>query len=54
MTSERWPSLPVTEWDDTRDDDMLLDFLESTYAAGAKLLSWDRAALERRTEGAVR
>jgi uncharacterized protein DUF5996 len=25
----------------------LLDFLESTYAAGAKLANWDRAALER-------
>jgi len=26
----------------------LLEFLESTYAAGAKLAKWDRAALERR------
>lgn len=26
---------------------VLLDFLESTYAAGARLLNWDRAALER-------
>jgi hypothetical protein len=26
---------------------MLLDFMESTYAAGAKLANWDRAALER-------
>jgi hypothetical protein len=25
----------------------LLDFLESTYAAAAKLAKWDRAALER-------
>jgi hypothetical protein len=25
----------------------LLDFLESTYAAAAKLAGWDRAALER-------
>jgi hypothetical protein len=25
----------------------LLDFLESTYAAGAKLAKWDRASLER-------
>ena len=27
----------------------LLDFLESTYAAGAKCAKWDRAALERVT-----
>jgi uncharacterized protein DUF5996 len=27
--------------------DALLEFLESTYAAGAKLAQWDRAALER-------
>jgi hypothetical protein len=27
---------------------MLLGFLESTYAAGAKLAAWDRTALERR------
>ena len=26
---------------------MLLDFMESTYAAGAKLAAWDRTALER-------
>jgi len=26
---------------------LLLDFMESTYAAGAKLANWDRAALER-------
>jgi hypothetical protein len=30
-------------------DDLLLDFLESTYAAAADLGQWDRAALERRT-----
>ncbi len=35
-------------------DNMLLDFLESTYEAGAKLLKWDRAALERQSEGVVR
>jgi len=29
-------------------DDMLLQFLESTYAAAAELAHWDRAALERR------
>jgi hypothetical protein len=27
--------------------DLLLDFLESTYAAAADLAKWDRAALER-------
>ena len=27
--------------------EMLLDFLQSTYEAGAKLAGWDRAALER-------
>lgn len=27
--------------------DMLLDFMESTYASGAKLAGWDRVALER-------
>ena len=30
-------------------DDMLLEFLQSTYEAGAKLAQWDRAALERVT-----
>jgi hypothetical protein len=30
-------------------DDALRTFLESTYAAGAKLANWDRAALERPT-----
>ena len=28
-------------------DDMLLDFLQSTYSAAADLAKWDRAALER-------
>ena len=28
-------------------DDVLLEFLHSTYAAGATLAHWDRAALER-------
>lgn len=27
--------------------DALLDFFESTYAAGARLANWDRRALER-------
>jgi hypothetical protein len=31
-----------------RPDDMLLDFLQSTYQAGADLGGWDRVALERR------
>ena len=35
-------------------DDTLLDFLQSTYEAGAKLLNWDRAGLERQSEGPVR
>lgn len=35
-------------------DDALLDFLESTYEAGAKLLNWDRASLERSSPGPVR
>ncbi|MCI0389285.1 MAG: DUF5996 family protein [Acidobacteria bacterium] len=30
-------------------DEMLLEFLQSTYEAGAKLANWDRAALERVT-----
>jgi enamine deaminase RidA (YjgF/YER057c/UK114 family) len=30
-------------------DDLLLDFLQSTYAAAANLANWDRAALERAT-----
>ncbi len=30
---------------------MLLDFLQSTYEAGANLGTWDRAALERRESG---
>jgi len=30
-----------------RPDEMLLDFLQSTYEAAADLLRWDRAALER-------
>ena len=28
-------------------DDALLEFLQSTYEAGADLAGWDRAALER-------
>jgi hypothetical protein len=40
-------------YDDVRNADspeeVLLDFLQSTYEAGAKLASWDRAALERAT-----
>jgi hypothetical protein len=31
----------------TRPDEALLDFLQSTYDAGAELAGWDRAALER-------
>ena len=38
----------------TSPDDTLLDFLESAYEAGAKLLNWDRAALERSSPGPVR
>ena len=30
-----------------RPRELLLDFLESTYAAAANLGNWDRAALER-------
>jgi hypothetical protein len=30
-------------------DDVLLDFLESTYSAAADLAHWDRPALERST-----
>jgi hypothetical protein len=29
---------------------MLLDFLQTTYEAGADLAGWDRQALERRNE----
>jgi hypothetical protein len=28
-------------------DEPLLEFLQSTYEAGARLANWDRAALER-------
>jgi hypothetical protein len=31
-------------------DETLLEFLESTYDAGAKLANWDRAALERNSK----
>ena len=34
-------------------DDTLLEFLQSTYEAGAKLLKWDRASLERSSPGPV-
>jgi len=34
-----------------RPDAVLLDFLQSTYAAAAQLGSWDRASLERREAG---
>ena len=41
----------VLMYDDVRTADspatVLLEFLESTYAAGASLGNWDRAALER-------
>ena len=41
-------------YDDVRNssspDDALMQFLESTYEAGAKLASWDRRELERRDE----
>lgn len=35
-------------------DATLLEFLQSTYEAGAKLANWDRAALERSSPGPVR
>lgn len=34
-----------------RPDEMLLQFLQSTYEAGADLAGWDRSALERSQEG---
>ena len=34
-----------------RPNEMLLDFLQTTYEAGANLAGWDRQALERRNEG---
>ncbi len=38
-------------YDDVRDtaspEEVLLEFLQSTYEAGANLASWERAALER-------
>jgi hypothetical protein len=41
----------LLRYDDVRQadspDDAVLDFLESSYEAGAKLAGWDRAALER-------
>jgi hypothetical protein len=42
-------------YDDVRQaaspDAALMDFLQSTYEAGANLSNWDRAALERATDG---
>jgi hypothetical protein len=32
-------------------DDAILDFLQSTYEAGAKLMNWDRGSLERKSPG---
>jgi hypothetical protein len=32
-------------------DDTVLDFLQSTYEAGAKLMKWDRPSLERKSPG---
>lgn len=41
----------ILPYDDARQsaspDDSLLDFMQSTYEAGAKLANWDRAELER-------
>ena len=41
----------ILRYDDVRDSDepekMLMDFLQSTYEAGANLAHWDREALER-------
>ena len=34
-----------------RPNEMLLDFLQTTYEAGANLAGWDRQTLERRNEG---
>ncbi len=42
-----WPALPLEEWKDA------LEFLQSTYEAGANLAKWDRAALERPREDAA-
>jgi hypothetical protein len=33
-----------------RPEEMLLEFLQTTYEAGADLAGWDRQALERRNE----
>ena len=47
----------ILKYDDLRSqpspEEALLDFLESTYAAAARLANWDRAALERAPEPAV-
>jgi hypothetical protein len=44
--------LPYDVVREARDGDaVLLDFLESTYAAAARLGGWDRAALERASSG---
>jgi hypothetical protein len=41
----------ILKYDDVRaaasPDDAVMDFLQSTYEAGARLANWDRAALER-------
>jgi hypothetical protein len=40
--------LPYDSVREARDpDNLLLDFLQETYAAAADLAKWDRAALER-------
>jgi hypothetical protein len=47
-------TLAVLSYDDVRNSasprDTLLQFLQSTYEAGANLAQWDRGALERTTK----
>jgi hypothetical protein len=51
VTSRGLTTSPIPFYDDIRSADspqqLLLDFLQSTYDAGAKLANWDRDALER-------
>ena len=48
----------ILRYDDVRQaerpDEALMDFLQSTYEAGAQLAGWDRASLERLTAAAGR
>jgi hypothetical protein len=51
---ELWPGLPLKEWEDTyatlhmwTPNQAMLDFMQSTYEAGANLAKWNGSGLER-------